>query len=163
RESIPRASAARTLQKETSMISPSSLYATRWLVKDTFRQAKASGILWLMLGISGLAILLCLSVEIAGDVSLRERPKESKDFPARRDINEGARMAADLVAYHATLATGGIRVPPRPLMLPKEYLHVAAAIKDKMPFVQGELRLVFGAVRVPITRDREQAVRFVQL
>jgi ABC-type transport system involved in multi-copper enzyme maturation permease subunit len=33
-----------------------------WLVRDTFRQARATGIFWLMLGVSAVAMLVCLSV-----------------------------------------------------------------------------------------------------
>src|SRR5437588_606804 len=40
------------------------------LIQDTFRQARASGILWMMLAVTGLAVLLCLSVSVSGDVTL---------------------------------------------------------------------------------------------
>lgn len=41
---------------------PSALFTIRWLIRDTFRQARANGILWLMLGVSALCILFCLTV-----------------------------------------------------------------------------------------------------
>jgi len=34
-----------------------AIYAIRWLVRDTFRQARASGITWVMLAVSGVCIL----------------------------------------------------------------------------------------------------------
>jgi hypothetical protein len=55
---------------------PASLFTIRWLVRDTFRQARASGILWLMLGVSTLCILFCLTVNTV-DLPLR------KDAPER--------------------------------------------------------------------------------
>ena len=45
--------------------------AVGWLVWDTFRQSLASRVFWLMLGVSGLCILLCLSVRIDGGQPLR--------------------------------------------------------------------------------------------
>ena len=48
------------------MDAPAALLTIAWLIRDTFRQAQASGIFWLMLGISILCIVLCLSVGIKG-------------------------------------------------------------------------------------------------
>ena len=45
---------------------PSALYVLRWMVRDTFRQSLGSRAFWLILGLSGLAILLCLSIRIEG-------------------------------------------------------------------------------------------------
>jgi ABC-type transport system involved in multi-copper enzyme maturation permease subunit len=42
-----------------------------WLVRDTFRQALASRIFWLTLGMSGVIILLCLSIRLEGPRTLR--------------------------------------------------------------------------------------------
>src|SRR5262249_30693773 len=52
------------------MNAPAALFAIRCLVRDTFRQARASGIFWLMLGVSLICIVLCLSVSIQGDLPL---------------------------------------------------------------------------------------------
>lgn len=41
---------------------PAALFAIRWLIRDTFRQSRANGIFWLMLGVSGLCIAFCLTV-----------------------------------------------------------------------------------------------------
>ena len=56
---------------------PAALFAVRCLVRDTFRQALASRVFWLMLVVSGLCIALCLSVHIEGVQSLR-RPGETE-------------------------------------------------------------------------------------
>jgi hypothetical protein len=45
---------------------PAALYAIRWLTRDTFRQARASGLTWLMLAVSAVCI---------PRVSERERPR----------------------------------------------------------------------------------------
>jgi hypothetical protein len=46
--------------------------ALRWLIKDTFRQSLAGYSFWLMLGISGLSILFCLSIGIEQKSPLME-------------------------------------------------------------------------------------------
>jgi len=48
------------------MNAPSLLYALRWLTRDTFRQAVAGKVFWLMLGVSALAIVFCLGVHAEG-------------------------------------------------------------------------------------------------
>jgi ABC-type transport system involved in multi-copper enzyme maturation permease subunit len=48
------------------MNSPAALFASRWLIRETFRQARANGIFWLMAGISALCIAACLSAEVTG-------------------------------------------------------------------------------------------------
>ena len=45
---------------------PAALFVVRCLVRDTFRQSLASRTFWLILGLSGLVILLCLSVRLEG-------------------------------------------------------------------------------------------------
>src|SRR5262249_29956278 len=76
---------ARTVRETPVMNLPAAIYAVRWLVRDTFRQALASRIFWVMLAVSGLCILACLSVRIQDDVSLHRSAAPSRrcSFPAR--------------------------------------------------------------------------------
>jgi ABC-type transport system involved in multi-copper enzyme maturation permease subunit len=53
------------------MSSPQIVFVFRCLVRETFRQAVASKIFWVLLAISGLCILFCLSVSIEGGDNLR--------------------------------------------------------------------------------------------
>jgi hypothetical protein len=48
------------------MTLPAALFIVRCLVLDTFRQSLASRTFWLILGLSGLAILLCATARIEG-------------------------------------------------------------------------------------------------
>jgi len=50
---------------------PGILFVVRWLVRDTFRQALAARTFWLMLSVSALCIVFCLSVHIENGESLR--------------------------------------------------------------------------------------------
>jgi ABC-type transport system involved in multi-copper enzyme maturation permease subunit len=96
------------------MNSPSNLSAMRWLVLDTFRQSVASSICWLMLAVSGLCILVCLSVGVAGNEPL-DHPGDSTHFLPRNDpgadparlVNQGV----DVVKGDLTLAFGAVKVP----------------------------------------------------
>ncbi len=49
---------------------PAFVFLVRWLVRETFRQALAARTFWLMLSVSGLCILFCLSIRIDGGESL---------------------------------------------------------------------------------------------
>ncbi len=55
------------------MNGPAFIYVTRWLIRDTFRQALASRIFWIMLAVSGLCTLFCLGVSIQGGEPLKEK------------------------------------------------------------------------------------------
>src|SRR5436190_3973915 len=48
------------------MDSPAALFALRWLVLDTFRQALASRVFWILLGLTALSTLFCLGVSVDG-------------------------------------------------------------------------------------------------
>jgi ABC-type transport system involved in multi-copper enzyme maturation permease subunit len=83
---------------------PTAFYVLRWMVRDTFRQALGSRAFWLVTGLNGLAILLCLSVGVegftaeipAGEIEYFGRDKQPLTDLSRR---EG----------HTTLAFGLIR------------------------------------------------------
>ncbi len=53
------------------MTSPQVIYLLRWIIGNTFRQAMASTVFWLLLGFSALAILFCLGLSIEGGDNLR--------------------------------------------------------------------------------------------
>ena len=58
--------------------------AVWWLVRDTFRQSLASGIGWVLFGLSTVCIMVCLSVSIPGPTRLGP-PGENPDFLPRFD------------------------------------------------------------------------------
>src|SRR5437773_9986000 len=51
------------------MNASAAVYAIRWLIVDTFRQATATRIFWIMLSVTGVFVLFCLSVQVSGGVS----------------------------------------------------------------------------------------------
>jgi ABC-type transport system involved in multi-copper enzyme maturation permease subunit len=94
---------------------PAALFVIRSLIRDTFRQALAGRIFWLVLGLSGVVILLCLSVHVEGPESLR----------------------GDTELLHDNQPLTG---PPK----------------------AGHVSLAFGAFRMPLFRDKESEVRFLE-
>jgi ABC-type transport system involved in multi-copper enzyme maturation permease subunit len=90
---------------------PAALYAIRWLVRDTFRQSLASRIFWVMLAVSALCIIVCLSVGVEGDVSL-QRPDEPPEFIRKTDPKapEAKRHGVDVISGDITLLFGLMRI-----------------------------------------------------
>src|SRR3954453_15316235 len=66
------------------MNAPAVLYALRWLIHDTFRQALSSRVFWILLSLSGICIIFCLGITIEGG--------------AVRDVNELITQKGELIA-----------------------------------------------------------------
>ncbi len=101
----------------------------RCLIRDTFRQSLAYGICWLLLAVTVLTTLVCLTISIDGVTPLAA-PSDNPDFLPKNDPD-----AKD----PAKLKQSGVVV------------------------VSGDLKLMFGAVRIPLERDDRHAVHFLQL
>jgi ABC-type transport system involved in multi-copper enzyme maturation permease subunit len=88
------------------MNSSAAIYAIRWLIRDTFRQALASRIFWLMLAASSVCILFCFSVSIEGGQSLR--------YPGDIELHGGdgkPLTAGNPRPGYLTAAFGALRFP----------------------------------------------------
>jgi hypothetical protein len=96
------------------MNAAAAILAFRWLIRDTFRQARASGLSWLLLAASALCILVCLSVGVSGDQVLH-RPGENAEFLSRVDGQADPSVAgasgANVVSGELTLGFGALKVP----------------------------------------------------
>jgi len=84
------------------------------LVKDTFRQSMASGICWLLVGLSAICIVGGLSVSVDGPQSLAA-PGENPDFLPRfdKDAHDPHKLAQSGVSVAdgtLSLAFGAVRV-----------------------------------------------------
>ena len=87
------------------MNSPTAVLVVRRMVWDTVRQSLASRTFWLLLGLSGLGILLCLSVGVEGATAVRP-PGEIELFGADRQPYTGLNKGRGLMS----LGFGAIRV-----------------------------------------------------
>jgi ABC-type transport system involved in multi-copper enzyme maturation permease subunit len=115
------------------------------LIRDTFRQACASGICWMMLAITAICVVLCLSVSVWGDVSLQSDDEPALFLPATTP-----HTAAHLAAVSKKV---GLSLETDPLV----------ARRDGVETIRGQMTMAFGAVSFPVSRDRGDAVRFLEL
>lgn len=96
---------------------PAALFAIRWLVRDTFRQAWASGILGLMLLATVVCVALCLSVGVVGEKpALPLSPGETHEWLPRKEAEklgpkqlEGS--GVEVPSGELTIGFGAFRVP----------------------------------------------------
>jgi ABC-type transport system involved in multi-copper enzyme maturation permease subunit len=93
------------------MTSPAVVYVFRWLARDTFRQARASALFWLMLGASAVFIVAALSVSVKGATPLRH-PGDLTEFLPRggMDAEAAAKSGLDLVSGEMMVGFGLFRV-----------------------------------------------------
>lgn len=96
---------------------PAAVFVLRWLVRDTLRQARASGVFWLLLGVTLVCVIFCLTVGISGDQpQLPLRPFEDPAFLPRSEAeklppDKIAASGVDVPTGDMTLLFGAIRVP----------------------------------------------------
>lgn len=111
------------------MTLPELIRAVRWMVRDTFRQSLATKLFWVMIAVTAVCTLVCLSLDVHGDID----PVSEQDLPLVLPKSEAEKLGDE------KLKIDGVRV------------------------ISGEVTLGFGAVTVPLARNREDAVRFVQV
>src|SRR5271170_975252 len=68
--------------------------ALNQLTRDTFRQACASGICWMMLAVTAICVVLCLSVNVSGDVTLHAEDEPALFLPRTSEGTASTRAAA---------------------------------------------------------------------
>jgi hypothetical protein len=96
---------------------PAVIFVLRWLVRDTLRQARASGVLATLLGVTLVAGLLCLSIGISGDrPSLPRQDWEIPNYIPRSEAQKIdpkvlAESGVDVPSGELTLLFGAVRVP----------------------------------------------------
>jgi ABC-type transport system involved in multi-copper enzyme maturation permease subunit len=66
------------------MKSPDLILAIRHLARDTFRQSLSTGLFWVMIAVTVVCTVLCLSVSIEGDV---RRPFDDRTFHANPEFH----------------------------------------------------------------------------
>jgi ABC-type transport system involved in multi-copper enzyme maturation permease subunit len=93
---------------------PATIYAVRWFIRDTFRQAWASRLSWFLLGVSAIFIFVCFSVGVSGGVEL-QRDGAQVDFLPREDplanVARTSTKGVTVLDGDLTILFGLIRVP----------------------------------------------------
>jgi hypothetical protein len=87
------------------MNSPTALLVVRCMFRDALRQSLASRGFWLLLGLSGVCVLLCLSVGVEGATAVRP-PGEIELFGADRQPYTGLNRGHGTIS----LGFGAVRV-----------------------------------------------------
>ena len=131
------------------------------LVRDTFRQACASGICWMMLAATAVCVALCLSVSVSGDVALRGGDEPALFLPppsARAAAPSAVLVLASSGPLEAlTLTAAGQGVWGSPGTSP------TLARQEGVETLGGRMSLAFGAVSFPVGRERSDSVQFLEL
>jgi len=110
------------------MSSPEVIYVWRWLIRDTFRQAMANYVFWVMLAASAVVIVFCLSVSIqrggplrpADDIALFEAPK--KDPQRALDARPRGSLTLAFGAWPIPLGRDGVAAVRDLLLLLAEWV-----------------------------------------
>ncbi len=138
-----------------------SLTIERQLIRDTFRQACASGIFWIMLAVTGVCTLLCLSVRISGDVLLRD-PSEQAYFLPPPTPRAVASAVVSVLASSSPREAVALLAASGKYWLARE-VNPLAARQEGVETISGRISLAFGVVSFPVARERSDSVRFLEL
>lgn len=116
---------------------PDVIRTVRWMVRDTFRQAVATRLFWVMLAVSVVCTLFCLSVEVSGDSAAPAGADFRGVLPKAEAERLGAeKLKADGVRVVSGEATFGFGVFKAPLGRSRDdavkmiQIWLAAAVAD---------------------------------
>lgn len=125
----------------------SALSVTGWMIRDTFRQSRANGLFWIMLGTSAVFIAVCLSAGVTDKTALRTGVDTPEFLP--RDDPQAKKSDLPAVSGQLTLVFGAFRVPldrDAPTAVRYLQLLLAGGVADTVGIV---LALIFTAGFLP--------------
>jgi ABC-type transport system involved in multi-copper enzyme maturation permease subunit len=141
-------------------------YATlKQLTRDTFRQACASGVCWMMLAVTAICTLLCLSVSVSGDAELFAKDEPGYFVPQTPPIAVARSVASVLGSSHpldALTRTAASAMRPATGWLALE-ANPGLAKGEGIETIRGRMTLAFGAIPIPLYRERRESVHFLEL
>jgi ABC-type transport system involved in multi-copper enzyme maturation permease subunit len=123
----------------------SNLVTLAQLIRDTFRQANSSGIGWMMLAVTAICVVLCLSVDVSGDVVLHGADEPVLFLPPP--------LARTAPSMEPASQKAGISLETDPDL----------ARRDGITTISGRITLAFGAVSFAVSRERAESVLFLEL
>ena len=142
------------------MNSRRTISTVRQLIRDTFRQAWASGIFGMMLAVTAICVLLCLSVSVSDDAALHGSEEPALFLPP-------VSPAAIVPSVVMVLGSTGLDA----LTLTAASSDVWYSIRNNpdatrnegIDVISGRMSLGFGAISFPVARERGDSVRFLEL
>lgn len=143
------------------MIQQSLFAALKHLIRDTFRQAWASGISWVLLVATGVCVLLCLSVSVSNDATLQgnEEPGFFLPPPPPRTVVPsvvlvlGSSNPLEAITLSGTSQRVWYALDANPTVARQEGIET----------IRGNMSLAFGAMSIPLARERRDAIHFLEL
>ena len=131
------------------------------LIVDTYRQARASAVLWIMLTVTLIGFLLCLSVSVEGFLKVGPKEDSPEWLPPGVDAYKAPQdLLSDNLAFlggpgsmFAALGQNYLR----DLNFRKE------ATRTGVLKAEGKLYLGFGMIEVTRSRQASDAVRFLEV
>lgn len=144
------------------MTLPDTLRTVRWMVRDTFRQSVASKLFWVMSAVTAVATAACLSMDVGGDPRPERLEFEVPAVVTKAQVHEvGWEWLSRDKVVTGTLPPAD--ADPRGLR-PRAWDRGMEEVgKAGARVIDGEVGFGFGAVRVPLARNREDAVAAVQV
>jgi ABC-type transport system involved in multi-copper enzyme maturation permease subunit len=144
------------------MSAPASFIAAKQLIRDTFRQANASGIAWMMLAVTAICTVLCLSVNVSGDVELHGEGEPGLFLPPPSP-NVVASSVVAVLGSSGPLDTATLSGVASRQVWHSFESNPDLAQKEGVATIGGRMDLAFGAVSFPVGRERRDAVHFLEL
>ncbi len=143
------------------MSAGSPLTIGKHLVGDTFRQAWASGISWILLVGTAICVLLCLSVNISGVAPIYAEGEPGYFLPP-----PSPRIIVPSVVQ-VLGSSGTLDALTRTIASSRTWLALEnnpdVAGHEGIVTISGKMSLAFGAISFPVARDKAEAVRFLEL
>ncbi len=163
------------------MNAPAAIYTIQWLIRDTFRQARASGIFYLMTGITVLCMAVCLTIRITAPPQLPLTGKERKESLPASFPTDAATVAATVPCFGAGASQGvfpGVSLAPllqgweepavvgarpRGAVEYTEVVKVAKGNEGGVDLQTGHIEILFGAIPPIRLVGDDLPVRAVQI
>jgi ABC-type transport system involved in multi-copper enzyme maturation permease subunit len=132
------------------------------LIQDTFRQANASGISWMMLAVTAICVVLCLSVSVSGDAPIQaeNEPGYFLPPPSPRAVVPSVVL---VLAGSGPLETAALTSAANLKVWSALETNPARARQEGIETIGGRMTLAFGAISIPIGRERSDSVHFLEL
>lgn len=131
------------------------------LIVDTYRQAHASAVLWIMLTVTFVGFLLCLSVSMEGFLSLGPKEEANEFLPSQVDAFKLPRdQVTDNLAFLG--GPGSLFVSLGQNYL-RDLVFRKEAARTGVLRAEGKLYLGFGMIEVARSRQASDAVRFLEV
>jgi ABC-type transport system involved in multi-copper enzyme maturation permease subunit len=132
------------------------------LIRDTFRQASASGISWMMLAVTAICAVLCLSVSVSGDAAIYAENEPGYFLPptSQRAV---ASSVVLVLAGSQPLETATLTGAAGTKVWFAFETNPALARREGIETISGQMTLAFGAIAIPVGRERSDSVHFLEL